>query len=296
MSDNINIKHLVLSGGNIWGFSMLGIIIEALKTNFIDIENIDTIWATSVGSIVGLITSLKIESKLVEDYFVKRPWQDVCKNNKVSVLDIFDEKGLIHRGFFDNLLSPLLSLVELSTETTMLELYNYNNIEIHIFTTELNKYELIDISYKTHPDWSIINAIYASCCIPVLFSPLIIGDKCYIDGGFILNYPIEKGKFENPNEVFGISLGNFSENNSETPITSLSNMNELMFSLLMNIVRSHSIFENDNSQPYPYQIILKDVIDIKYFIEVVYNKNERELLLNNGSDIFKNHYERWFSQ
>jgi hypothetical protein len=74
----------------------------------------------------------------------------------------------------------------------MLEFYEKTGIELHIFVTEMNEFEYIDISYKTHADWTVVDAVYASCSVPLIFSPIIRNNKCYIDGSLCMNYPLIK--------------------------------------------------------------------------------------------------------
>jgi predicted acylesterase/phospholipase RssA len=171
------IKHLVISGGSIWGFSAFGIIYEAISSGFLKIEDIVSIYGTSIGSLVGFAMSLKIDHNILKDYLINRPWDQVCKKSICSVLEIFDSKGLINKTIFTEFFSPLLKSVDLDITVTMKELYEYNNIELHIYVTELNSFTLIDISYKTHPEWCVIDAVCASCSIPILFTPVIIDDQ-----------------------------------------------------------------------------------------------------------------------
>jgi len=282
------IKHLVLSGGTVWGFSMAGILQEAIHSGFLNMDDVQSIYMTSVGSIVGLAFALKIEPELIINYFVKRPWDTVMKNNRHSVLEIFDKKGIIHRGFFENIFEPLLKSVDLSSDITMSELHEYNGIDIHIYATELNGFELVDISFKTHPEWLVIDAIYASCSIPVLFSPLLKEEKCYIDGGFFLNYPITKCVCENIDEVLGISLGNFPKNYRQIPISGSSNILNIIFSVIYNVIHNNGLFNNDNSREFPYQFIMENIISLEYVFKTLYGKEEREHLVKTGIDFFIN--------
>ena len=57
------------------------------------------------------------------------------------------------------------------------EFYEINKIDLHIFSTELNKFETVDFSHKTHPDWRIIDVIYCSSALPIVFSPYMKEDK-----------------------------------------------------------------------------------------------------------------------
>jgi predicted acylesterase/phospholipase RssA len=285
-SASIEIKHLVLSGGTVWGFHMIGILVEAIETGFLNMENIHSIYGTSIGALVGTAMSLKIDAPLLRDYFVKRPWDTLCKNNRYSVLELYDGRGILHQGFIEDLFDPLLKSVDLSCATTLAELYEYNGIDLHIYTTELNQYELVDISFKTHPEWRVVDAVYASCSIPLLFSPLIRDGKCYIDGGFFLNYPIDRCPAENPEEVFGISLGNLPENPVETPITQASTLADVVFTSMMKSIQRSDMFSNNNTLSFPYQIVLYNRTTLEYFMEVLYQQTERERLVTEGKGIF----------
>ena len=71
----MTIKHLVLSGGGIVGFVEYGILKELTQKKIIKYENVETIYCTSVGSIVALIYLLNLDSNIVDNYLIKRPWK-----------------------------------------------------------------------------------------------------------------------------------------------------------------------------------------------------------------------------
>ena len=74
----------------------------------------------------------------------------------------------------------------------MSEFLELCGIEHHIFAFDVNTFEVDDISYITHPDLLLITALHMTCAIPIIFSPVCIDQKCYIDGGIICNYPIHQ--------------------------------------------------------------------------------------------------------
>ena len=64
------IKHLVISGGSIWGFSAFGVIYEAIAQGFVQMPNIKSIFMTSVGAIIGTMVSLKIPPDILLNYLI----------------------------------------------------------------------------------------------------------------------------------------------------------------------------------------------------------------------------------
>ena len=207
------IKHIVISGGSIWGFYAFGVIHECIQMQVIDIANIQSIYATSVGSILGVLLSLKIDIQVIEDYLIKRPWHQLLTKDNISYsyLQAIDERGIYHKGIFNECFKPLFKSVDLSLDITMAEFYEYSGIDLHIFVTELNNYKSMDVSHTTHPDWKLIDAVYASSALPILFAPIITENDCYIDGGFTMNYPLElclASPNVDKNEVLSLLLGN----------------------------------------------------------------------------------------
>jgi len=100
---------------------------------------------------------------------------------------------------------PLFDAKDISLDINMKDFYELTKIDLHIFSFEVNEYKIVEISYKTHPDLKVLQAIQMTCALPVLISPVCLDDKCYMDGGVGCNYPlsfcIDSGK--EPNEILG---------------------------------------------------------------------------------------------
>ena len=59
------IKHLVISGGSYNGIKMYGVLHELAKKQFYNIDNIESIYSTSVGSLIGAMLALKIDNDII---------------------------------------------------------------------------------------------------------------------------------------------------------------------------------------------------------------------------------------
>lgn len=121
-------KHIVLSGGGNIGLIMLGLLTETFKNNVWTIESIESIYAVSAGAVIGLILCLKIDFETVNRYILERPY-DFLKVESSMLLKIITEKGLYDVNTFIKLFKPLLNSVDLSTDVTFKELYDYSKIE-----------------------------------------------------------------------------------------------------------------------------------------------------------------------
>jgi hypothetical protein len=88
------------------------------------------------------------------------------------------------------MIEPLFKLLDLPVTITLDELYEYTNVEIHFYSFDIYQFQMIDISYKTYPKMTIVDAMYVTASVPFLSIPHIDYNKCFIDGGCIINYPI----------------------------------------------------------------------------------------------------------
>lgn len=189
----MTIKHLVISGGGPSGMVAYGAIKQLSLQKFLDISNLETIYSSSVGSIVGAVITLGYDWEWLDDYFIKRPWNKILEIDPTIFMNSFNDKGIYGLEIHEKLLEPLLTAKNLSPKITLQEYFDYNNIEFHIFTSDLNKNipMSIDMSYKTHPDLSLVKAVYMSASFPFLFKPLCENGGCFIDGGLLNNYPLK---------------------------------------------------------------------------------------------------------
>jgi NTE family protein len=200
------IEHLVLSGGANVGFAFSGALITLIKNNKLDIKKIKTIYGTSIGALSAFYISLDYELDQLETYLMDRPWKDLYKLDLTSIVNAIQHGGMYGKESMIKTIEPLLKGKELSLDITLAEYYEYCKIEIHMYATEYKELKIVDISHKTHPHWKLIDAIYASCCLPILFTPLCYDNSYYIDGAVLMNYPLAPCLDEghDPETVLGI--------------------------------------------------------------------------------------------
>lgn len=188
----MTIKHLVLSGGGPAGFFTYGAARYLAKHEFWKLENIKTMYGTSIGSYMGVVLSLGYEWHWLDDYFIKRPWNKLIELDPLSFVEVYHNKGVLTVDFIKETLSPLFTAKGLEPNISLRELFEFNGIDIHIFTTEINGYRLekVCLSHTSHPTLPVVDALAMSMAYPFAFTPVCLDDKCYIDGGLLNNYPL----------------------------------------------------------------------------------------------------------
>jgi predicted acylesterase/phospholipase RssA len=240
----MTIKHLVISGGGPVLVHVLGAIQHLEENNYLDRKEIKSIYGTSAGAIVGAILCLGFDWETIRDYIIKRPWQDVFPVKVQNIFDAYTKKGVFDIKTFEKCFRPLLDAKDINMDVNLEDFYKLSNIELHLFAFEINEYKIHDISYLTHPKLSLLSAIQMSCALPLLVTPVCIEDKCYIDGGFSCNYPlnycIESGKL--PDEILGFKN---KYDVQKTVINSESTILDFMMSFLFTTI---SRFNTENEQ------------------------------------------------
>jgi NTE family protein len=290
------IKNLVISGGGQTGLTFYGILREANKNGLWDIDNIESIYATSIGSFIGVILCLKYDWDTLDNYFIRRPWDKVFKFDLYSIINAFEKKGIFDIKLFEEMFSPLFLGMDVSLSITMKEFYHLNNVDLHIYATELNSFELIDISHTTHPDWRVIDAVYASSTLPIVFSPFIHGEHCYIDGGVLLDYPIKKCL--NSGAISDEILGIFKESpvDDSTIVNEKSNFFDYLIIIFKNIMTKmlnlyNKEHETKNAKIKHEIAVLDNVVSLDKMLSAASSSEERQRLIQFGAELFSQHIE-----
>jgi NTE family protein len=241
----MTIKHLVFSGGGPIMIQILAAIQELENRQYLNMNNIETIYGTSAGAIIAVMISLNFDWETLNDYIIKRPWHDLFSIKVQNILESYTKKGIFDSKIVEKCFKPLFDAKDISLEITLEEFFKLTKKEIHLFTFEINEYKLFDISYKTHPDLKLLDAVQMSCALPVLITPVFIDDKCFMDGGIACNYPlqfcIESGK--NPDETLGFK-NKYSDN--KTIINSKSTLLDHILNFLFKAILS---MESNYIQP-----------------------------------------------
>uniref|UniRef100_A0A6C0E5G8 PNPLA domain-containing protein n=1 Tax=viral metagenome TaxID=1070528 RepID=A0A6C0E5G8_9ZZZZ len=284
------IRHLVFAGGGPSLLQTLGALQYTEDNKFIERENIQTIYGTSAGGIVGAIYCLKYDWDTIRDYITIRPWHDVFPITIQNIFNSYFKRGLFDNTNIDNCLRPLFEAKDISMNITMSEIYEYSKIELHLFAFEMNEFEIIDISYKTHPELRLLTALQMTCGVPVLFTPVFIEDKCYIDGGVVSNYPLK----------YCIDAGNKNEeilgfknkcNNNPNKITKDSTLLDYIFVFLFKMIRNMRI---DDKQPELINEIVcfTEAYSITNIRGVLSSSDARKKLYENGIEYARTGIER----
>ena len=285
----MTIKHLVIGGGGPFGLCALGSLKYLHDKEFWNIKNIESIYATSIGALVAVYLSLKYDYEYIVEYLVKRPWEKIFEEIGVeNILELYNSKGLINvYSIYFKKYSILFEAKGLSPNVTMKEFYDYSGID---FTRNI-------ISHKTHPDLELMTALCMTSAFPVVFTPVIIDDKCYIDGGIFSNYAVniclqETGcKHE---EILGVKKYQ-SKDINDGLITKESNILDFLEKITLNIF--NRISDELVLEIIPYEVVCNMNIFTTYdsWTQVPFSSEHRNNLISYGIKIAEEIHESFVS-
>ncbi|MBR3014224.1 MAG: patatin-like phospholipase family protein [Bacteroidales bacterium] len=153
-----------LSGGFIKGFAHLGAI-QALLEH--DIKP-DILSGVSAGALAGALYADGNEPYQVLEFFKGLTFRDLT--NLV----------LPRSGFFD--LTEVIDFLKAHLKATRLE-----DLKIPMVITATD----FDHGHSVHfREGELAEIIAASCCVPILFTPVTIDGTHYVDGGVLMNLPV----------------------------------------------------------------------------------------------------------
>lgn len=270
----MTIKHLVLSAGGLAGFPIIGILKELNNQNFFHIKDVKTVHATSIGTILSTLLLLSENFELVENYIVNRPWDKFFTINPTSIINIWEEKGLLGDEIILEILKPFLQARDFNINITLKEFYDVLNIKLYFYTTNINTnpMESIELSYINFPDLELYKAIAMSSAFPLIFSPIIINNDCYIDGGALNHFPLNnclKNKYK-VDEILAIKI--ICKDNIPQPINK-----ESILSTYMNTLICKLFIHSYNDEFENIENIIHCIIEDNSFIKWISAINDSKL-------------------
>jgi NTE family protein len=170
---------LALSGGGAKGFAHVGVYRFLEECGLIP----EIISGTSAGALAGVLFADGYSADDVEKIFTGRE---------------FSEFAGIHipkSGLFDN--KRFHSFLKQHLRASCFEELK---IPLVVIATDLDKGQSRE--FRSGP---VVEPVVASCCMPVIFSPVVIEGSHYVDGGLFRNFPVSTIR-EECERIIGVNV------------------------------------------------------------------------------------------
>ena len=171
---------LALGGGGTKGILHVGAIQE-LEFRYGDLRKqfYKGIYGCSVGAIIGTGIAFGMNAAELENIALNLSDMSAVVNAEISI-DILTKKGFCDMNDVE---AYILKMFDSQNIDLRGKLISDGKIPLSIIASNLTK-GIQTIFRKNVP---VLTALKASCCIPFLFRPQIIGSSVYVDGGCLTN-------------------------------------------------------------------------------------------------------------
>jgi predicted acylesterase/phospholipase RssA len=256
---------LVLSGGGQGGWGVLGGLSEMEHISF------DAYIGTSVGGVISVLLCIGFTANEVFDLLI-----DIEIENNLSLPMFLTNYGL---SKLDCILKHIETMIKLKCEfvPTFKECKQMYDKDLIITGVCLTDRITTYFKWDTHPDMNILDALYITCAVPVLFVPIMYKGKMYVDGGVGDNFPIEYAKrMYTDKNIYGIYLKN---KDFETKCVVTFVLNVMYFVLFNNERVGNCVDDNIHiivmeNNPFELANIFKNDFDRRFY----FNEGKRQAI------------------
>jgi predicted acylesterase/phospholipase RssA len=206
-------ETLVLSGGGIKGFGMLGILHNLTMNDVIDLKNVKNFVGSSIGGIICAL--LCFDFHPIEIFFF--------------FLDMLPIKSYADK---ERVLSNLKSFVN---ESSLQDIFERNGKTLVLTSFDKQNRRALYYSKDSHPTKKVIDAIQETSNIPFISG----SNDIYIDGCLCSPFPLKYAKDHFNSPMLGIYT--FAKNVDLLPIPNLYDDLKIVLHQLYNTVISYEI-------------------------------------------------------
>lgn len=200
---------LALGGGGPKGLAHIGVI-KVLEKNNIPI---DFIAGTSAGAMVGGMYAYSKNIASLEEQFLNKNW--------FQMLTYFADPSLKGGFIQGNKMEEFLQ--------EYLQAATFDKLKIPFQATAV---DLRSGKMKILHEGPVSTSIRASCAIPMLFKPVEIDKRLYVDGGLISSVPVQTVKKMGADIVIAVQLNKYYEPTQDLNSLNILEIGELSLSIV----------------------------------------------------------------
>jgi len=179
---------LVLSGGGIYGFALLGCLQKLYEKQYL--SSITLHVGTSVGAVIHYLLCIGYAPYEIFICIWEAELMTHLKT-KAQYFNIFNKQsGILDWGICHAFLVSMAKRKRISPHLTLKQLHEMFGKELVCCTYNYSKQSVEYISYQTFPDLPCLTALRMTSNIPVIFSVFEYDNSFYMDGAFYCNFPL----------------------------------------------------------------------------------------------------------
>lgn len=180
--------NLVLSGGGIKSISQLGAIKQLIDSGYLTLSEIKSIAGTSAGAIISILLTLGFTVDEIWDFIMKL---NIPKLVEPNILIFLDKMGIESGQKIYDVIEGIIHKKTGIKHINFRQLYEITGINLTVVGSCLTTREAVYFNHLNYPNFKVSMAVRISISIPFFFTPVVIDNLTYIDGGVTDNYPMK---------------------------------------------------------------------------------------------------------
>ena len=186
-----HVKFISISSGGARAVTFIGAL-KALKQHYgleEHLPNIVGFAGCSAGAIIAMCLCIGFTIDELYQQLELLSFDAIAPEFDISLF--LHDYGLNSGNMFKQLIGSMLQSKGLSYSITFKTLKQYFNSKLIVVTTALatEGTQHVYLSADTHPNLSVVEAIYMSACVPVLFKPAQLNGILHVDGALTMTSP-----------------------------------------------------------------------------------------------------------
>jgi NTE family protein len=197
--------HLVCSGSAIRSLCLLGIL-RYIYFNKME-DHIKNVAGTSMGSFFCLAFALKIPIDELEAMIIKlihKP--EIVSISSDNFLNLFTNLGFNDSKLYLSGIKEYLKKKYDIEDISFIELSKLTGVNVYVSATKINNGKNFIFNVNDTPNVSVLDAVAASMCIPMISQPIKIDEYYYIDGCLTNNLPYEIFNNINQDDILNVAV------------------------------------------------------------------------------------------
>lgn len=103
---------------------------------------------------------------------------------------LWEHYGLADGNVLRSVIQRMFELSGMAPNICFEKMYTLTHIHFACSGTNLSTRLPVMFSHITHPNMTVLDAVYISACVPLLFAPIRVNDEIHVDGALTRNLPL----------------------------------------------------------------------------------------------------------
>jgi predicted acylesterase/phospholipase RssA len=170
-------------------------------------DHIKNVAGTSMGSFFCLAFALKIPIDELEAMIIKlihKP--EIVSISSDNFLNLFTNLGFNDSKLYLSGIKEYLKKKYDIEDISFIELSKLTGVNVYVSATKINNGKNFIFNVNDTPNVSVLDAVAASMCIPMISQPIKIDEYYYIDGCLTNNLPYEIFNNINQDDILNVAV------------------------------------------------------------------------------------------